>query len=217
MSVRQGIIALLAEQPMHGYQLKVEFERRTGGTWPVNIGQVYTTVQRLVRDGLVEPAPAPASTEVEQFRLTSAGVAEATAWWLRPVKRGVPARDELAIKLALAVTAPGVDMRRVVQAQRTETMRALHDYTRLMDGDPGRSPAGGSDLAWSLVLDSLIFTAEAEIRWLDHVEARIARAARTARTETYSRAAPEAPVRGGERLPASAGPAADHVAKRGAR
>ena len=69
--------------------------------------------------------------EPERFRLTAAGSAEAAAWWLRPVERGAPARDELAIKLALAVTAHGVDVHRVVQTQRTETMRALHDYTRL--------------------------------------------------------------------------------------
>ena len=184
MSVRQGILALLAEQPMHGYQLRSEFEQRTGGTWPVNIGQVYTTVQRLVRDGLVETLPDAAADDVERFRLTEAGRGEVARWWLRPVDRGTPARDELVIKLALAVTADGVDVREVVQAQRAETMRALHDYTHLKtagDTDP-REAAGthrpqGTNLAWLLVLDNLIFAAEAEVRWLDHVEARVARAA----------------------------------------
>ena len=171
MSVRNGILALLAEQPMHGYQFKLEFERRTGGTWPVNVGQVYTTLQRLVRDGLVEPAPHSDDPDVEPFRLTPAGSAEATAWWARPVERGAPARDELAIKIALAVSAPGVDVRGVVQAQRTETMRVLHDFTRLKAGPPPTD----ADLAWTLVLDHLVFAAEAEIRWLDHVEARVAR------------------------------------------
>ena len=78
-----------------------------------------------------------------------------------------PPRDELAIKLALAITAPGVDVRAVVQTQRTATMRALQDYTRLKAA--ARRP---SDLAWLLVLDSLIFHAEAEVRWLDHCETR---------------------------------------------
>lgn len=177
MSVRQGMLALLAEQPMHGYQLKQQFEQRTGGTWPLNIGQVYTTVQRLVRDGLVESVD-DADAEVERFRLTDTGRAESTAWWSTPVTRGAPARDELVIKLALAVTAPGVDVAGVVQAQRTETMRALRDYTRLKaDHADGVAPAGRSELAWSLVLDNLIFDAEAEVRWLDHVEARVRRAA----------------------------------------
>ena len=192
MSVRQGILALLSEQPMHGYQLRQQFEQRTGGTWPLNIGQVYTTVQRLVRDGLVEPVPAPGTADdvadavsaasVERFRLTRSGRQEIAHWWRTPVDRGAPARDELVIKLALAVTAPGIDARDVIQAQRTETMRALRDYTRLKTTVPGGAAGGGAgeassrDLAWSLVLDNLIFAAEAEVRWLDHVEARVSRA-----------------------------------------
>jgi DNA-binding PadR family transcriptional regulator len=172
MSVRQGLLALLAEQPMGSYQLRQQFEARTGGTWPLNIGQVYTTVQRLVRDGLVEPLPGDEGSDVERFRLTDAGRAEVAAWWTTPVDRGEPARDELVIKLALAVTAPGVDARDVVQRQRTASMRALHEYTRLKAG------AGADDLAWSLVLDNLVFAAEAEVRWLDHVEARVTRASK---------------------------------------
>ncbi len=183
MSVRQGLLALLAERPMHGYQLRQEFEARTGGTWPLNIGQVYTTVQRLVRDGLVEPVPdrsddggdrrdgGAGDREVERFRLTAAGRAEVQQWWSTPVDRGEPARDELVIKLALAVTSPGVDVRDVVLRQRTATMRAMHEYTRL------KQNVASDDLAWSLVLDNLGFAAEAEVRGLDHVEARGARAA----------------------------------------
>lgn len=198
MSIRQGIVALLAEQDMHGYQLKMEFERRTGGTWPVNIGQIYTTVQRLVRDGLVRPATDEHEgdrADVERFTLTDAGRLAAAAWWSTPVERGAPARDELAIKLALAVTAPGVDVRDVVQAQRSESMRALHEYTRLtaQQGDPDDGE-DAADLAWSLLLDHLIFDAEAEVRWLDHVEARVTRAAR----EPRQRAAEMPPTLGAD-------------------
>ena len=189
MSVRQGLLALLAEQPMHGYQLRQQFEARTGGTWPLNIGQVYTTVQRLVRDGLVESAPGEG--EPERFRLTDAGRAEVAHWWATPVDRGEPARDELVIKLALAVTAPGVDVRDVVQRQRTASMRAMHEYTRL------KQDAAADDLAWSLVLDNLVFAVEAEVRWLDHVETRVARAATAAhdaRPAGRSSAGVEAPA-----------------------
>ena len=56
MSIRQGLLALLEQGPMYGYQLRAEFEARTGATWPLNVGQVYTTLGRLERDGLVEPA-----------------------------------------------------------------------------------------------------------------------------------------------------------------
>src|SRR5699024_489004 len=158
------------EAPMHTYQLKQQFEERTGGTWPLNIGQVYTTVQRLVRDGLAEPITDD-DGDVERFALTPTGRSEAAAWWTTPVERGAPARDELVIKLALAATAPGVDVLDLVQRQRRESMRSLHEYTRL-------HRTTGDDLAWSLVLDHLIFNLEAEIRWLDHVEAKVARAAR---------------------------------------
>ena len=54
MSVRQALLALLEQGPMYGYQLRAEFEQRTGATWPLNVGQVYTTLTRLERDGLVE-------------------------------------------------------------------------------------------------------------------------------------------------------------------
>lgn len=181
MSVRLGLIALLADRPMYGYQLRQEFESRTGGTWPLNIGQVYTTIQRLVRDGLVEPTAqgaagsTPGDDSTTEYRLTEAGHAAAKEWWTTPVPRDAPARDELAIKLALAVTVPGVDVLAVVQRQRTETMRALHDYTRVRAATRG---ATGDELAFTLVLDNLVFQAEAEMRWLDHVEARLARAAR---------------------------------------
>ncbi|HEX5532172.1 MAG TPA: PadR family transcriptional regulator [Actinomycetales bacterium] len=174
MSIRQGLMALLAEQPMHGYQLRTEFERRTGGTWPLNIGQVYTTLQRLERDGLAEETDRGEDGTIT-YRLTEAGASEVTAWWQTPVSRETPGRDELAIKLALAVTVPGVDVPAVVQRQRTETLRALQSYTRLKR----RSEPDGStaDVAWRLVLENLVFAAEAEVRWLDHVEATLVKAA----------------------------------------
>ncbi len=171
MSIRQGLLALLEQEPMYGYQLRAQFESRTGATWPLNIGQVYTTLGRLERDALVA-----ADGEDEQghvyYRITDAGRAEVAAWFTTPVERTTPPRDELAIKLAIAVTLPGVDVQAVIQRQRTATVRALQDYTRLKQSDAAQ------DLAWLLVLDSLVFAAEAEVRWLDHCEARVARAAR---------------------------------------
>lgn len=210
MSVRQGFLAVLSEGPMHGYQLRQEFERRTGGSWPLNIGQAYTTLGRLHRDGLVEPVDAPpgesgeaaegSGRSAERYRLTEAGSEAATAWWGTPVTRGRAERDELAIKIALAVTVPGVDVPAVVQSQRGETMRGLRALTRAkQDADPDADPAR------ALVLDAQIFAAEAEVRWLDHVEATV-----TARRRTTD----DAPG-----PPAAAGPPSDRPAAgpRGAR
>ena len=176
MSVRQALLALLEQGPMYGYQLRAEFEQRTGATWPLNVGQVYTTLTRLERDGLVEGTGADGEGHVI-YRVTPAGRDEVSAWFTTPVPRTQPPRDELAIKLAIAVTVPGVDVGRVIQQQRSATMAALQDYTRLKRGGRAAAPEDRADMAWSLVLDSLVFAAEAEIRWLDHCESRLRRAA----------------------------------------
>jgi hypothetical protein len=111
------------------------------------------------------------------YRVTDAGREEVATWFTTPVERTQPPRDELAIKLALAVTVPGVDVGTVIQQQRSATMTALQDYTRLKRSGRLAKPEDTTDLAWGLVLDSLVFSAEAEIRWLDHCEARLRRAA----------------------------------------
>jgi DNA-binding PadR family transcriptional regulator len=185
MAIRRGLLALLDEGPAYGYQLKAAFEERTGGTWLLNIGQVYTTLARAERDGLV------AHLEVDDegrvvYEITAEGRELVARWFAEPVRHEAAPRDELAIKLAVAVTAPDVDVRAIVQTQRTETMRELQELTRLK-----MSADADSELAWLLVLDRLIFDLEAEARWLDHCESRIARAAadaaKTARTPTDRR------------------------------
>jgi DNA-binding PadR family transcriptional regulator len=173
MSIRHGLLALLERGPSHGYQLRAEFDAATGATWPLNVGQVYTTLDRLERDGfVVQDGPADDDGRIA-YRITDDGRAEVRAWFTSPVSAKAAPRDELAIKLALAVTTPGVDVVAVVQTQRSSTMTSLQELTRLKV----RAGAGAGELAWSLVLDSLVFRAEAEIRWLDHCEARVARAA----------------------------------------
>jgi len=189
MSVKQGLLALLAEAPAGAYQLRKEFEARTGGTWPLNIGQVYTTLQRLERDGLVAALPASPDGG-EPYELTAEGRASAEHWWLTPVQRGTAERDELVIKLALALASPGVDIAAIVQAQRAESMRALRDLTRLKMQVP--EPPSTADHTWSLLLDHRIFATEAEIRWLDHLETA-ARLAPRPRRGRHADAPAEAP------------------------
>jgi DNA-binding PadR family transcriptional regulator len=154
---------------MYGYQLRVAFEESTGGTWPLNIGQVYTTLSRLERDELVRSLPEEDGGQ-RPYEITDAGRAELTSWFTTPVSRGDRPRDELTIKLALALTTPGVDVRAVVQTQRGATMRTLQEYTRLKAR--ADRPV---DLSWRLVLDAMLFQAEAEVRWLDHCEASLVR------------------------------------------
>lgn len=185
MSIKHSLLALLQESPRYGYQLRGEFEERTGSTWPLNIGQVYTTLDRLERDGLVEKDGDDGEGHVI-YSITAAGRAEVMSWFAAPVAATNPPRNELAIKLALALTLEDVDVSAVVQAQRTASMKLLQDYTRQrraaatnagtgLNYDPGTGNA--NDAAWLLVLDSLIFTTEAEVRWLDHCEGWMAKRA----------------------------------------
>ncbi len=196
MSIRHGLLALLERGPSHGYQLRAEFDSATGSTWPLNVGQVYTTLDRLQRDGLVAQDGPPDHDGRIAYRITDDGRTELRGWFGSPVSPKAAPRDELAIKLALAVTTPGVDVLTVVQTQRTATMTALQEYTRLKT----RAADDAGDLAWSLVLDSLVFRAEAEIRWLDHCEARVARAAvRRPQASPAPPAAPAPAARAGKR------------------
>ena len=173
MSVRQGLLAILDQGPCYGYQLRSEFDRRTGSTWPLNVGQIYNTLERLERDGLVERADHEVDGQIF-YAITDAGRAEVAGWLGSPVERSAATRDELAIKLAIAVTLPGVDIAQVIQVQRTATLHNLKDLTKTKNASS--DPETSEDLAWLLVVDSLVFQAEAEVRWLDHSEQRLARA-----------------------------------------
>jgi len=184
MSIKHGLLALLGRGPMYGYQLRAAFEESTGGTWPLNIGQVYTTLSRLERDDMVRPLPESDGGQ-RPYEITDAGRADLAAWFSTPVKRTDRPRDELAIKLALALTTPGVDIPTMVQTQRSATMRALQEYTRLKAR--GTQP---EELSWQLVLDGMLFQAEAEIRWLDHCEASLVRYSPPALTSPAQSAAP---------------------------
>ena len=170
MSVRQSLLAILAQGPCYGYQLRHEFDRRTGSLWPLNVGQIYNTLERLERDGLVARGSADAQGHV-YWEITPAGVVDVDRWLAAPVSRNQGTRDELAIKLAVAATLPGADAAAVIGTQRAASEQNLSVLRRTRDSREDDSPQG---LAWSLVVDSMIFTADAELRWLDHVEARIA-------------------------------------------
>lgn len=169
MSVRQSLLAILDQGACYGYQLRAEFDRRTGSTWPLNVGQIYNTLDRLERDGLVLKGETDERGHV-YYEITDAGSVEVAAWLDSPVDRGQGTRDELAIKLALAATLPGVDVAAVIQAQRRASLAQLQSLNRAKYSGTD----GPEELAWSLVVDSMIFGAEAEVRWLDHTEQRLA-------------------------------------------
>lgn len=202
MSVKHGLLALLADGDKYGAQLKHEFEDRTESAWPLNIGQVYTTLDRLVRDGLVEQAGGPDAEGRIPYRLTEAGRGEAERWFAQPTALDENPRAEVAIKIALAVTLEDVDAETVLRTQRSATMAHLQSLTRRkadarrterLDPEPDRFMRDElAALAHSLVLERLIFAAEAEIRWLDHVSIALRRSPALAhRPDSLHRTHPE--------------------------
>lgn len=171
MSVRHSLLAILDQGPCYGYQLRAEFDRRTGAAWPLNVGQIYNTLERLERDGFVVKADTDAEGHV-YYAITDAGSLEVSAWLSSPVERGRSARDELAVKLSVAATLPGVDVVRVIADQRRATQERAVELARVRDG---LSVDGPEDLARALVLESALAHTEAELRWMDLAEERLAR------------------------------------------
>ena len=190
MSVRNGLLALLTTGPRHGYELKKELEERTGSLWELNVGQVYTTLSRLERDGLVtddagagpvgrgdgdgEVATKGGAQDQRQYSLTDAGRVEVGEWFSAPRFRSAPERDELVIKLTIAASLDGqrsidgdrIDLDDIIDAQRAVTTEALQTYTRM------KARADGTDLARLFALDAVIAQIEGELRWLDQCQQR---------------------------------------------
>jgi DNA-binding PadR family transcriptional regulator len=168
MSVKNGLLAILCMGDCHGYQLKYELTTRTGSVLDVNIGQVYSTLERLQRDGLVKQKAAKSQDSVQQlFSITSAGRREANHWLDTPVLDVSDMRHDLATKLALAVTLPGVDVAAIVNSQRAADIQLLQSLTLRKRSV---EPANTTEIAETLITDRQIFSVEAELRWLDHIE-----------------------------------------------
>ena len=169
MTVRHALLALLSEGPKYGFQLAQEFEARTGEVWPLNTGQVYTTLQRLERDELVESDDVTEDGPQKRFRLTAEGREELDAWLRSPPDTSSPPRDELVIKVLVALRVPGVDAAELAQGYRRHVIEAMQHYTRL------KEDAADDELALLLVADAELYRLEAVVRWLDTVDARLAR------------------------------------------
>jgi len=165
MSLKHSILAVLSIGDCHGYQIRQEIESRTGQTWQINIGQIYSTLDRLERDNLIKADGANSEGQI-RYSITDAGRAEAIQWLRAPISQTTQIRHELAIKLALAVTLPGVDTELILQSQRIATLQNLQTLTTAKMN----ASESAKDLAWLLILDSQLFALEAELRWLDHVE-----------------------------------------------
>jgi DNA-binding PadR family transcriptional regulator len=169
MSVRHALLALLSEGPKYGLQLREEFEAGTGEVWPLNVGQIYTTLQRLERDGLVETDTSARDGPQKAFRITDAGAAELDEWLHTPPDMSPPPRDELVIKVLVALRLPDVDVRDLLQVHRRHLAELMQQYTRL------KQDAADDEFSLTVVVDAELFRLDAVIRWLDSVDGRIKR------------------------------------------
>jgi DNA-binding PadR family transcriptional regulator len=170
MSVRHALLALLSEGPKYGLQLRQEFEARTGEVWPLNVGQVYTTLQRLERDGLVESEDAESEGPQKGFRITADGQADLDRWIRTPPDLSEPPRDELVVKVLIAVGLPGVDVHDVIQVHRRYLVELMQQWTRLKESE------AESDLGFALAVDAELFRLDSVVRWLDTADGRLRRA-----------------------------------------
>ncbi len=167
MSVRHALLALLSEGPKYGLQLRQEFEAGTGEVWPLNVGQVYTTLQRLERDGLIESDDTGDDGPQRGFRITAAGEVDLTDWLRTPPDMTSPPRDELVIKVLIALRVPGIDVRELVQTHRRHLVELMQQYTRL------KADTTDADIGLALVVDAELFRLDAVVRWLDAVDGRL--------------------------------------------
>jgi DNA-binding PadR family transcriptional regulator len=166
VAVREGLLVLLGDGPRHGYGLKSAFEQATGGVWPLNVGQVYSTLDRLERDGLVEPIDVE---EGQRWRLTDRGREELGEWWWVVPGEEPPPRDELVLKVLLALAQDREHALEVIAHQRDALLGLLAQRRRQARS---RRRTGADPVAADLIVDVLVLRAEADLRWLDVCEER---------------------------------------------
>jgi DNA-binding PadR family transcriptional regulator len=169
VSVPHALLALLSESPKFGLKLQQEFEWRTGEIWPLNVGQVYTTLQRLERDGLVEPDDESDEGRQRGYRITAAGELELARWLRTSPETLIPRRDELVIKVLIAMSVPGIDVHEVIQGHRRQLVETMQRYTHL------KGNVSEDNVALALVVDAELFRLDGVVRWLDAAEARLKR------------------------------------------
>jgi len=170
VSVRHALLALLSEGPKYGFQLRQEFEEGTGDVWPLNVGQVYSTLQRLEHSGHIESDDTADDGPQTVFRLTEEGKSELHRWLSTPTDIASPPRDELVIKVLSAIRVPGIDVNDVIQLHRRYLVELMQQWTHLKDDE------ADFDLAFALVVDPKLSRLDSVIRWLDQAEGRLKRA-----------------------------------------
>lgn len=171
MSVRHAVLGLLAQRPRHGYELRAAFEAVVGGEeyWDVKPSQIYTTLTRMEKSGLVEEQAVEQDGGPEKriYAITKDGY-KALAEWFTGGTAPEHQRDEFFIKLMLALVSQAANPQKLIDIQRTYLYRELHTITTQRTRiDPTK------ELAKVLFLDKVAMHLEADLRWLEMTEARL--------------------------------------------
>ncbi|MCJ1711068.1 PadR family transcriptional regulator [Clavibacter michiganensis subsp. phaseoli] len=186
MSVRHALLAVLTQGTCYGYQLRTEFSRRTGTAAPLNVGQIYNTLDRLERDGFVVKGAMDDAGHVP-YTITAAGTAEVEGWLTASVG-DVGARDELVVKVTLALSLPDADAREVVRIQREASLAEAAALARARERL--EAEAGDPALARLLSVEAQEAQVHARLAWLDAAERRIGAARATGTRPAGLAAAP---------------------------
>jgi DNA-binding PadR family transcriptional regulator len=164
LSLKYGVLGLLKEEPLHGYEVKNRFESMLGGTWEVNIGQIYTTLQRLERDGLVRPVGSRGDRGKQQYKLSPEGQTALDQWLALPDSGPQQLHEDIYVKLLLATRIANGDLQPMLARQKRAYLQRLRDLNRL---EEKARRDGRIDLA-RLVRGALLHT-EADLKWMDEL------------------------------------------------
>jgi len=164
LSLKFGVLGLLQEEPLHGYEVKNRFEAMLGGTWDVNIGQIYTTLQRLERDGLIRPVGGRGDRGKLLYELLPEGQQALNQWLAEPDSGPQQLHEEIYVKLLLATRIANGDLQGLLARQKRTYLQRLRDLNRL---EERARRDGRIDLA-RLVRGALLHT-EADLKWMDEL------------------------------------------------
>src|SRR5256884_1269631 len=164
VSLKYGVLGLLAEEPLHGYEVKNRFEAMLGGTWEVNIGQIYPALQRLGRDGLVRPVGRRGDRGKQSYELSPEGH-KALDQWLAEADSGLQQLHEgIYVKLLHAARIANGGLQQMLARPKRAYLQRLRDLNRL---EERARRDGRIDLA-RLVRGALLHT-EADLKWMDEL------------------------------------------------
>jgi DNA-binding PadR family transcriptional regulator len=167
MSTRHILLGLLATGPSHGYDLKRRHDERFPRARPLAYGQVYTTLQRLVRDGLaeVQGTDADGGPERTLYRLTDTGASELARWAAETAPPAPFVTNEIFAKVVVSILSGG-DPAAYLRAQRAAHMERMRELTAV-------KTSGNADLATVLSADYALNHLDADLRWMNATAARL--------------------------------------------